>query len=67
MIKFDIRAATLGVLVFTGIDRMIEVLNNFVIKPNIPNEWDPQERDAVRLFIEIIMITIFIFIIKKFT
>lgn len=65
--KIDLRTATISVLVFVGVNRMIEVLNNFVIKPNIPQHWDPQERDAVRLFLEILMVTMFIFIIKKFT
>lgn len=64
--KIDLRTATISVLVFVGVNRVIEVLNSFVIKPNIPQHWDPQERDAVRLFSEILMVTTFIFIIKKF-
>lgn len=65
--KIDLRLATISVLVFTGVNRMIEVLNNFIIKPNIPDNLDPQERDAIRLFVEIVTIALLIFTIKKFT
>lgn len=64
--KFEIQTAAMGVLVFAGMQRMIEIITNYFIKPNIPKHIDPQERDAIRLIIEIIVISVFLIIIKKF-
>lgn len=64
--KFDLRQAALSVLVFLGAQRIIDVIADYFIKPNIPNHLDPQERDAIRLTIEILIISIAIFVIKKF-
>lgn len=64
--KFDMRQASLSVLVFLGAQRIIDVITDYFVKPNIPHNLDPQERDAIRLTIEILIISIAIFIIKKF-
>ncbi len=64
--KFEITQAILGVLVFVGIQRVVEIITNYFIKPNIPNYLDSQEKDAIRLTIEVLVISFSIFVIKKF-
>ena len=64
--KFDVKSATASVLIFAGVQRVIEVITNYFIKPNIPDRIDPQERDAIRLVVEILAISLLILIIKKF-
>ncbi len=61
----DIPKAMIGVLVFIGMQRFVDVVSNLFIKPNIPNQMDQQERDAIRLFVEIITIVVLVFLIKK--
>jgi hypothetical protein len=61
----DIPKAMVGVLVFIGMQRFVEIVSNLFIKPNIPNQMDPQEKDAIQLFVEVITIVVLVFLIKK--